>query len=111
MTPTAAVVRLRDRSRAGHLDTDAVSAVVAAAGQHLSGHPIPTVLTPREAEILTLVARGMTNRDIAAALVISEKTVRNHVERTYAKIGVNNRVGASLYALDHGFNHPSVGTL
>ena len=59
-------------------------------------------LTPREAEILGLVARGLSNRDIAARLVLSEKTVRNHVERTYAKIGASNRVGASLYALQQG---------
>ena len=37
-----------------------------------------------------------------AALVISEKTARNHVERTYGKIGVSNRIGASMYALQHG---------
>jgi ATP/maltotriose-dependent transcriptional regulator MalT len=49
-----------------------------------------------------LVARGLSNRDIATRLVLSEKTVRNHVERTYAKIGATNRVGASLYALQQG---------
>jgi len=52
------------------------------------------------------VARGMSNRQIAASLVLSEKTVRNHVERTYAKIGATNRVGASLYALQHGLAAP-----
>jgi DNA-binding NarL/FixJ family response regulator len=48
----------------------------------------------------------MSNRQIAASLVLSEKTVRNHVERTYAKIGATNRVGASLYALQHGLAAP-----
>ena len=52
--------------------------------------------------MLCLVARGATNKEIAASLVISEKTARNHVERTYAKIGVSNRVGASIYAVQHG---------
>lgn len=46
--------------------------------------------------------QGATNKEIAARLVISEKTARNHVERTYAKNGVSNRVAASLYALEHG---------
>jgi DNA-binding NarL/FixJ family response regulator len=41
--------------------------------------------------------------------VISEKTVRNHVERTYAKIGVSNRIGASMYALRHGLVDPAIG--
>jgi DNA-binding NarL/FixJ family response regulator len=59
-------------------------------------------LTAREVEVLRLVAAGASNREIAAALVISPKTARNHVERIYAKIGVTNRIGASLYALDHG---------
>lgn len=64
--------------------------------------PRPGGLTPREIEVLCLVARGASNREIAAALVISEKTARNHVERSYAKIGVSNRIGASMYALQHG---------
>ena len=66
-------------------------------------------LTPRETEILGLVARGLSNRDIATRLVLSEKTVRNHVERTYAKIGATNRVGASLYALQQGLVAPGMG--
>ena len=49
-----------------------------------------------------MVSRGFSNREIATQLVLSEKTVRNHVERTYTKIGATNRVGASLYALQHG---------
>jgi DNA-binding NarL/FixJ family response regulator len=66
----------------------------------------PGGLTPREIEVLCLVARGASNKEIAAALVISEKTARNHVERTYAKIGVSNRIGASMYALQQGLSIP-----
>ncbi|WP_236981400.1 MULTISPECIES: HD domain-containing phosphohydrolase [Mycobacterium] len=99
--------RLRDRVRAGELDAAAVDAVLHAAGHRAAGpnpraNARPGGLTPREVEVLCLVARGASNKEIAAALVISEKTARNHVERTYAKIGVSNRIGASMYALRHG---------
>ena len=56
----------------------------------------------REIEVLCLVARGASNKEIATSLVVSEKTARNHVERTYAKMGVSNRIGASMYALRNG---------
>ncbi len=107
LSADAAVARVRDRVRRGELDADAAAAVVSAAGHRSARSARPAGLTPREAEILTLVARGMTNRAIAESLVISEKTVRNHVERTYTKIGASNRVGASLYALERGLAGPS----
>ena len=66
-------------------------------------------LTDRELDVFRLIARGLSNRDIANRLVLSEKTVRNHVERTYAKIGATNRVGASLYALQRGLVAPVDG--
>jgi DNA-binding NarL/FixJ family response regulator len=85
------------------LDGAAVDAVLHAAGHASHGpKPRPHGLTSREVEVLRLVAQGAGNKEIAAKLFISEKTVRNHVERTYAKIGVTNRIGASMYALDHG---------
>jgi predicted ATPase/DNA-binding CsgD family transcriptional regulator len=59
-------------------------------------------LTPRELEVLRLVARGMTNREIAAALFISERTVVNHVSHVFSKVGVDNRSGATAYALHNG---------
>ena len=59
-------------------------------------------LTPREVEILLHVAQGQSNRQIAQQFTLSEKTVRNHVERIYGKLGVSNRIGASLYALENG---------
>lgn len=95
--------RLRARVAAGELDATAVEAVLVAAGHRdRRAHPRSDRLTPREIEVLRLVAGGASNRDIAAKLVISEKTARNHVERTYAKIGVSNRIGASMYALQNG---------
>lgn len=57
---------------------------------------------PGRSSLAVVVFRGFTNREIANQLVLSEKTVRNYVERTYHKIGATNRVGASLYALQNG---------
>ncbi len=105
----SAAGRLSDRVATGALDTDCAEAVLAAAGHTPSRVRRDDALSPREAEILGLVARGLSNRDIAARLVLSEKTVRNHVERTYAKIGATNRVGASLYALEQGLVAPGDG--
>lgn len=110
LTAPQAAARLRDRVRAGAVDQAAAEAVLHAAGQSGSAAPPrPGGLTPREVEVLCLVARGASNKEIAAALVISEKTARNHVERTYAKIGVSNRIGASMYALNHGLVRPETG--
>jgi NarL family two-component system response regulator LiaR len=64
----------------------------------------PTVepLTPREMEVLGLVAQGLTNQEIADRLVISERTVRNHVSNILGKLHLANRVQAALYALREG---------
>jgi HD-GYP domain-containing protein (c-di-GMP phosphodiesterase class II) len=95
--------RLHTRVRAGELDSAAVEAVLHAADHdHRASTPKSARLTPRELDVLRLVAAGASNKEIAETLVISAKTARNHVERTYAKIGVSNRVGASIYALQHG---------
>ena len=101
-SPLEAADRLRSRMALGEVDPAAGDAVLSVAGHAVTPAVRSDGLTPREVEILTHVARGASNRDIAAALVLSEKTVRNHVERVYAKIGVNNRIGASMYALQHG---------
>jgi DNA-binding CsgD family transcriptional regulator/tetratricopeptide (TPR) repeat protein len=61
----------------------------------------PMGLTRRELEVLGLVARGMTNREIAAALVISEHTVARHVQHILAKLGVSSRTAAGAYAFEH----------
>jgi predicted ATPase/DNA-binding CsgD family transcriptional regulator/DNA-binding transcriptional regulator YiaG len=63
---------------------------------------LPGGLTARQAEILTLVAGGLSNRDIAARLALSAGTVERHLANIYSKVGVANRVGATRYALTHG---------
>ena len=59
-------------------------------------------LTAREVEVLRLLARGLSNKQVAERLVISPKTVGNHVEHIYAKIGVSTRAAAGLFATEHG---------
>jgi DNA-binding NarL/FixJ family response regulator len=59
-------------------------------------------LTVREVQVLSLLARGVSNRNVAKSLSISEKTVGNHVEHIYTKIGVSTRPAATLFALQHG---------
>src|SRR5712692_8343581 len=66
-----------------------------------SGLAVDT-LTPRELEVLVLVARGLTTPEIAAELVISRRTVHAHLRSIYPKLGVTSRVGATRYAILHG---------
>ncbi len=63
---------------------------------------LPVPLTPRELEILQLVATGLSNRDIARLLFITEGTVKNHVVHIIGKLGVADRVQASVWAVRHG---------
>ena len=86
------------------LDSDAVACVLAAAGQRTAPAPRgwPAGLTDREVEVLRLIARGRSNRDVAGRLVISPKTVGRHVENVYAKIGVSSRAAAAVFAMEHG---------
>ena len=62
----------------------------------------PEALTERETEVLRLLARGKSNKEIAAALVIGEKTVKTHVSSILSKLGVPSRTQAALYALRTG---------
>jgi DNA-binding CsgD family transcriptional regulator len=64
-------------------------------------------LTEREAQVLTLVAQGLSNRDVARHLVISEKTVARHLANVYAKLDVGSRTAASAWAHRHGLVGPS----
>jgi HD-GYP domain-containing protein (c-di-GMP phosphodiesterase class II) len=100
---TAAGVELRREVAAGRLDPHAAEAVLGAAGHRVRRRREgPDGLTPREVEVLLLLAQGASNKEIAKRLVVSAKTVGSHVEHIYSKIGCSTRVAASLYAMQHG---------
>jgi HD-GYP domain-containing protein (c-di-GMP phosphodiesterase class II) len=103
MNVKQATAQLAAEVRAGRLDTDAVAAVLAAAGQRpgkrRSG---PAGLTARETEVLALIARGASTRQVAQRLGIAPKTAETHIERIYTKTGASTRATATLFALQHG---------
>jgi HD-GYP domain-containing protein (c-di-GMP phosphodiesterase class II) len=103
-SPGEAGERLRRDARSGLFDPSDIEAVLVAAGHEPSPavSTRPAHLTDREIEVLRLIARGRSNREVAAELVISAKTVGTHVEHIYAKAGVTTRAGATLFAMQHG---------
>lgn len=107
MPAKQAAAALRAEVRAGRLDTEAVDAVLAATGtgrpKRVSG---PAGLTPREVEVLALIARGATAGDVARRLGISRKTAGTHIERIYTKTGASSRSTATLFALRNGLLDP-----
>jgi DNA-binding NarL/FixJ family response regulator len=85
------------------LDRQAVEAVLEAAGQR-SGRvraAWPAGLSDREVEVLRLLARGRSMRQIGERLYISQSTVHTHVAHIYEKAEVNTRAGAALFAMEH----------
>jgi HD-GYP domain-containing protein (c-di-GMP phosphodiesterase class II) len=102
-SPQDAAAELRSEVKRGRHDPDVVEAVLGAAGHRsVRRREGPAGLTQREVEVLRLLTRGLSNKQIAEQLVISPKTVANHVEHIYAKIDVSTRARASLFAMHHG---------
>jgi HD-GYP domain-containing protein (c-di-GMP phosphodiesterase class II) len=103
MSADAAAMMLRREAHAGRLDGDAVAAVLAAAGHAAPARrELVAGLTSREIEVLRLIARGRSMKEMARDLGISPKTVDNHTQNIYSKIGVTTRGGAVLFAMEHG---------
>ena len=89
------------------LDPVVQARLIAAAGAGADRRPAPRAslpddLTPREAEVLSLIARGLSNAEIAATLVVSDATVKTHINHLFAKIGARDRAQAVHYAYTHG---------
>jgi len=103
MSAKQAVAELRAEVRAGRLDAGAVDAVIAAAGQSRGKRRAgPAGLTPREIEVLHLIARGASTKGVAQRLGISSKTAETHIERIYAKTGASTRSTVTLFAMKNG---------
>jgi len=103
LTSEQAADQLRLEARAGRLDGEAVSHVLAAAGHKVrtTRHELVAGLSQREIEVLRLLARGHSKKQIAELLFISEKTVSHHTQHIYTKIGVSTRAGAAIFAMEH----------
>jgi DNA-binding NarL/FixJ family response regulator len=84
-----------------HLDPKVQERLVAALAEP-SAPPLPDDLTPREVEVLKLIASGLSNAEIAASLVVSSATVKTHVNHILAKTGARDRAQAVRYAYQHG---------
>jgi HD-GYP domain-containing protein (c-di-GMP phosphodiesterase class II) len=103
LTADEAAGELRTSAGRSLLDADSVDAVLRARGHAVKRRRnLPAGLTPREVEVLRLLVRGLSYKEIAEELVISRKTAGAHVEHIYTKLGVSNRARASLFAMKHG---------
>ncbi len=113
LSDAAAAKTLRDLVKEGKLCPDATEAVLTAAGQaSRRGSGERTAgLTPREIEVLRLIAAGRTAKEAARELEIAPKTADNHIQNLYAKIGVTTRAAAALFALERGLVQQELSAL
>jgi HD-GYP domain-containing protein (c-di-GMP phosphodiesterase class II) len=102
LSPEEAASLLAAEARAGHQDSEAVAAVIEAAGQPAPPLDRPAGLTEREAEVVGFLARGFQTKQVARRLGISVKTADRHIQNAYRKIGVSSRAAATLFAMEHG---------
>jgi HD-GYP domain-containing protein (c-di-GMP phosphodiesterase class II)/DNA-binding CsgD family transcriptional regulator len=111
--PEEIAATLEKEAATGRLDRDAVRAVLESAGHRVgvrvargraaggaAGHP--GGLSDREVDVLRLVSRGLTNKEVARKLEISSRTVGHHLAHAYEKIGVTTRAGAAMFAMKSG---------
>jgi HD-GYP domain-containing protein (c-di-GMP phosphodiesterase class II)/DNA-binding CsgD family transcriptional regulator len=108
--PEQAAKEVETMVAAGTLDPEAARAVCESAGIALrrgrASGPWPAGLTDREVEVLRLLARGLSKKEIAKALVVAPGTVHTHTVHIYGKLGVSTRAGVALFAMEHGLVRP-----
>jgi non-specific serine/threonine protein kinase len=92
LTEALSLALALDKPPAGPTVSEAVAGTTAAG----------SVLSPRETEVASLIAQGLSNREIAAGLVITEKTAANHVEHIMAKLNLRSRAQIAVWAVRHG---------
>ncbi|HMF43356.1 MAG TPA: HD domain-containing phosphohydrolase [Polyangia bacterium] len=106
--PEEIAATLEKEAEKGRLDREAVRAVLETAGHRVArgratgGSDHPGGLSDREVEVLQLVSRGLTNKEVAQKLEISARTVGHHLAHAYEKIGVTTRAGAAMFAMKNG---------
>ena len=91
------------------IDPAVTRRVIAAFGRRVATRPPPPTLqelTARELEVLQLMARGLSNQEIAAELIVGDATVKTHVARVLMKLGLRDRVQAVVFAYEHGIVEP-----
>jgi DNA-binding NarL/FixJ family response regulator len=117
LTKDASAEEIEAAIRAVHrgqtwLDPVVQARLVSALGDSVPGEParpltgLPGNLTAREAEVLTLIGEGLSNREIGERLVLGQATVKTHVNRIFAKTGVQSRAQAVRYAISNGLAGP-----
>jgi HD-GYP domain-containing protein (c-di-GMP phosphodiesterase class II) len=106
--PEQAAAEVEREVKNGRLDAEAANAVLAAAGHRVrpARKEMAAGLSEREVEVLRLLARGLSNREMAGQLFISKETVNHHVRHIYDKLGVSTRPAATLFAVQHGLLEP-----
>jgi len=103
-SPSEAAGVVMAEVEASRFDPECARAVLEVAGTPPAHarDPWPAGLSEREVEVLRLMSSGLTNREIAASLVVSPRTAEHHVQHIYAKIGVSTRAAAAMFAMEHG---------
>lgn len=100
MTPEQALAAQEHTVLSGHLPTK-TNTSARGARQKLPSLSSPNNLTEREVDVLRLVAQGLTDAQIAQALVVSPRTVNAHLRSIYSKLGITSRNAATYFALEH----------
>ena len=91
------------------IDPAVTQRVIEAFGRRAATKPPPPAideLTARELEVLQLLARGLSNQEIASELIVGDATVKTHVARVLMKLGLRDRVQAVIFAYEHGIVEP-----